>query len=695
VLDHGGRVLTDASLYLIYWGASWCSAPRPDASQVSDAVTRLVAGPYLKPLAQYRGAGLHELAYSSVLCTSDPPSPFSIDAVASMVLERIANGAGAEPVGADRLYMVVMPSGAKPDAAGITGAHATFDYAEGAPVPFAWVASDDGLDALTVRIAHLIVDACTDPEGDGFRVSDERSPYDWLEVANLCAAPLRLDGVAAQPYWSLEQGRCLDAGDFNGAPEPARRLVSPGLDQPGAAPIEPVSVPARHPGPSIAVRVQPGVMPPGLPPRTDRPAAFDSPYTAGLYATAAFVPLAGIVVSAMLYIVAFAPLGIMAKIAAPVGGLLVSLAAWLLAGIPGRRVAESHLANIDEYGQIRLRLEQLRPRINALVDPTQPPLPLTATDALREARELAAMLDKDLSQPGIRWLLAHGYIHAWMTIHRAEEALLVGDRVGRVIGEGLNDELRLEDSQIPHADELLTRLRRAIRALSPSSADRYLHAPNGLPGISTDDGAGVDPMDVARNLLRTVRRAINEYRDELWSGLVRSRNQLRWTVLISGTTAYLLLIVLLLVGLDSRAVVGAGIFFIFGAEIGLIARLRRESEADKAIEDFGLERARLIAAPLLSGLASVFGVLIMGLAHVKVGGVSFGPEPPTGRSVPALVDIFNLAANPTGFIGAAIFGLTPSLLIDYLQAQTSSFKQALKISEATGGMPAAAKETKT
>jgi hypothetical protein len=563
------------------------------------------------------------------------------------------------------------------------------------PAHFAWASSAGGLDPLTLRISHLVVNALTDPEGDSIRFADEGPGDEWLEVASLCSTPLRLQGVAARGYWSRTHGRCLTTADFDRGAGPVRRLLEPA---PPAAAGAPLAATARTGGGNQArdsgAATPATALPPvriaiaHLPPRPEVRPGEDSPYLAGLSATAVLVPPVAIAVTALALIAAVSPAGIQSRFAGPVIGGVVALAAWLAGGLWSARLAISRLANSDEYGQVRLRLEELRPRLNCLIDSGASSIPPAAAESLLAARDLAAMLDEDLSIPGIRWVVAHGFIGAWMTIHRAEEALFIADDVGRIISEGLVDELRLEDSGMDHSDELLNWVRRALRALSPASADRYLHVPDGNAANSADEGIGVDRQDVARNVLRTARRVINEYRDEIWSGLIRARNQLQRTVLFSGILAYALVVLMPFAGLDSAALAAASVFFIFGALVGMIARLRLESGANKAVEDFGLETTRLMAAPLLSGLAAIFGVLLLGLAHVQLAGLSLGPAPPSGQAVPTLNQIFSLAGNPAGFLGAAIFGLTPSLLLDYLQTETKALKEALRITEATGAPPA-------
>ena len=53
------------------------------------------------------------------------------------------------------------------------------------------------------------------------------------------------------------------------------------------------------------------------------------------------------------------------------------------------------------------------------------------------------------------------------------------------------------------------------------------------------------------------------------------------------------------------------VLYLVGALAGLLNRLRIESSRSSAVEDFGLHLARLIATPLLSGLAGVAGVYLV------------------------------------------------------------------------------------
>jgi hypothetical protein len=166
--------------------------------------------------------------------------------------------------------------------------------------------------------------------------------------------------------------------------------------------------------------------------------------------------------------------------------------------------------------------------------------------------------------------------------------------------------------------------------------------------------------------------------------------------------------------------VTAGILFFVGAIIGLFNRLYLDGHTDSGVEDFGLSTARLVSTPLASGLAAVFGVLVSVLLPGLLDGVlpasgTPTPTPPTsaivapspqvafsgasGQLVPvaspsapavqlpgktvSLGDVFDVQRYPFEVVLAAIFALTPGLLITRLQRQTDKFKADLNSTQAS------------
>ncbi len=105
----------------------------------------------------------------------------------------------------------------------------------------------------------------------------------------------------------------------------------------------------------------------------------------------------------------------------------------------------------------------------------------------------------------------------------------------------------------------------------------------------------------------------------------------------------------------------ATILFSVGGLVGLFSRLYDQSKTDTSIEDYRLATARLIAAPLYSGLSAIGGVLVIQRA-------------------------FDLSV--ASILIAAAFGLTPSLFTSAIQKEADQYKTDLKSTTApTGAKP--------
>jgi hypothetical protein len=208
-VDRHGLVLSRELLYLIYWGSAWTYlSTTPTADQATSAVRTMLASSYLAGLAQYRGVGRGEVRGSSVLASSEPPDGFTDDDVARFVRDQLAAGTIAGPDADNQtVYGVVMPPSIKPDHA--EGEHNTF-RGHGQTIHYAWFANAGSLHTLTGIMSHEIVEAATDPEGNGFiGVDGTCSQEGWCEIADVCSSAGVVDGVAVRSYWSDEAGKCI------------------------------------------------------------------------------------------------------------------------------------------------------------------------------------------------------------------------------------------------------------------------------------------------------------------------------------------------------------------------------------------------------------------------------------------------------------------------------------------------------
>ena len=152
-------------------------------------------------------------------------------------------------------------------------------------------------------------------------------------------------------------------------------------------------------------------------------------------------------------------------------------------------------------------------------------------------------------------------------------------------------------------------------------------------------------------------------------------------MIFAGSTAYSVLGLGLVLEVSTTAVASGVAYYLIGGVIGLFQQLRAASAADTVTEeDYGLSTARLIHTPLFSGIAAVAGVALAVLAPVaapKTATEGSGVQPTAKLS-----QVFDIENYPAGVVVAAIFGLTPSLLITRLQQQAEQYKADLRGSEA-------------
>jgi hypothetical protein len=288
---------------------------------------------------------------------------------------------------------------------------------------------------------------------------------------------------------------------------------------------------------------------------------------------------------------------------------------------------------------------------------------------------------------GQRWILGSGYTDIWNRLHRAEEAVMLLAPVSTLRAIAQDARLRLTGSNVPNAKSLLD----------------DIAGDSGV--IKTLDKADLSEHDIAdlRERLRTVRFALNKYTDQIWDKVLRARNQLSRTMIVTGIVAYGGVALALVAGADKATILGASAFFIVGALIGLFTRLRAEAASSVPIDDYGFANARLAAAPLISGLAAIAGVVITAKFILPTSDVVAPASVDDSgkvtnvaaqvRQPASLHDIFDLDVDPQGLLVAAIFGATPGLVLDRLQKLGEQYKTDLQKSSVTDGGEAAPAKT--
>jgi len=216
-VDSGGQVLTNVNVFLVFWGAVWTQNPTPSAGEITNCVTSILSGPYMSALAQYRNIGNGMLYGTTQVTTSDPPGVFSNDDVGNLLKNLIAAKTVPGPEEVDQLlYVVIMPAGVSSDQQEIVGIHYNFV----GNILCAWVMNDGTLDSVTTIFSHELVEACTNPKGDGFQLNAPghcvANPFNWCEIGDICEGNTGVvNGVVVQAYWSTSDNACVVPGGTN------------------------------------------------------------------------------------------------------------------------------------------------------------------------------------------------------------------------------------------------------------------------------------------------------------------------------------------------------------------------------------------------------------------------------------------------------------------------------------------------
>lgn len=372
----------------------------------------------------------------------------------------------------------------------------------------------------------------------------------------------------------------------------------------------------------------------------------------------------------------------------------IAAGATIVLSLVMRGAGRPETANSAEYGRLAAELEVLQGRLGTPApaadlfaqDTSEPDAAGASRAAREEASRQVAAIERELGRAGApgplgwRWFLQDGYVALWRRLHRANEALFETVSKTELLRGASGDALRLKTSTIPNKDELLARVSVAAAALG-GFPGLTLGSPTTAP-TPTTNGETMKP-ETACALLRDVREAINQFRDDARDGMVRARNRLMWTVLLTGLVIYSLLALAVANGATRSQIVAGTAFYLVGAAVGLGRQLQvaASGQAGKE-EDYGLSVIRLAHAPLLSGIAAVGGVVLLAMAPALI--------PDTSSEVPELAKIFDLGDNRTGLVVAAVFGLTPGLLFKRLQAQAERYSADLASTKAAqAGAPSA------
>jgi hypothetical protein len=399
--------------------------------------------------------------------------------------------------------------------------------------------------------------------------------------------------------------------------------------------------------------------------------------------------------------------------------MAVGLVFLLLISLAIAPTAQPQQANPGVANALRAELAEMKTRVGDVRDRTSAGV---AEEVALIQGQIATIEGKlNSTELDLSWVFGSGYVSLWRQIHRLDEALVALSRREVAASEGISDVLRINGSAIPNRRELSLQLTRATpvlccaasRYIAPSDAIALASALTPTPGelallqpaaapvesgngkadeapavesstvatatlMSPDGEASREDVNLAFAVVRKVRRAVNDFRDDRREGLVRARTTLAMHVLATSTIAYLLLLLVILTGPPTGSIVAVAAFFLVGALVGLYRQLgAATNQRIVPEEDYGLHYARLVATPLFSGLAGAAGVYLA-VVLSSFGPVFAGGTETTAVTIPKLSSVYDLSSNAAGLLVAAVFGLTPNLIITRLQAQAEAFKADIK-----------------
>jgi hypothetical protein len=438
-------------------------------------------------------------------------------------------------------------------------------------------------------------------------------------------------------------------------------------------------------------------------------------YGGSLVLTSVAFPIVASVATICFYLApefAFPLLAISSKWYAPVYGFLAACITWLLFAVLCFRFATASGAHMHAYMSLKSRHSELKARlgigddkcIEQCLSEMQQKLGIVKDDVCRnEALREAYYAYTDLNQilfhncSGIEWTSRTGYFQAWRIVHRAQEALVEVEPPQEVIADAVRDIRFIQNSALTDSKALIRKMLQAVKDLCPKAMVYFeelrtdknytdlfeenvpVQCPHQPPQLSV---SSIDPNQknpgqsdqVAREVVQQVKHSLHAYQDNLRSGLVRWRNIIYIAIALTGFVTYLLLSIVLLWNTTQFAIGTATAYYMIGAVTGLFVLFYNETNnLDAPADDYGLSVARMIATPVLSGLAAIGGVLILATLPTL-----------SGQKVPDMGMIFNGTVTLEYFFAAAIFGYAPNLIIRNLQQRAQKYSTDLRNSQGEG-----------
>jgi hypothetical protein len=175
----GGRTMSQASLYPIFWGDAWKNPPAgfPTIDNVLNDIAAMAASPYLTGLSQYiPGIPVARLEQAYFVDGYNPPGSFT--SVDTDYIAWYMMAYGPIPEALDTVVCVMMPPGITHP--GLNGEHSFTIVPNLNTIPVLWVLYRSRA-GISCTFSHELVETMTDPDGTGVQINP-RGITNWNEI---------------------------------------------------------------------------------------------------------------------------------------------------------------------------------------------------------------------------------------------------------------------------------------------------------------------------------------------------------------------------------------------------------------------------------------------------------------------------------------------------------------------------------
>jgi hypothetical protein len=376
-------------------------------------------------------------------------------------------------------------------------------------------------------------------------------------------------------------------------------------------------------------------------------------FSAAFVRTANLVPLVAALASAAIYIALPQSLYLRPSFAIA-GGIVLALIIWTTVALPYFSSTTADKADVYSYNLLVSRYKQLTEELNIYKDTAISDDPGNVVHTNKNIREAENYLQAAwivLFQRSSTWVSGIGYVNLSRLLHRSDESLILIRSMPDVIASAAADDSRLVNLKNSSINN-----RKYYRRVISTTLQELDQKPS-LMQVDPTDGTveGKFNQDArerrARTMLREVRFALNQFYDDQWEKQVHARNNLIQITIVTGLSVYILLAFAILAVVPISTLIAGTLYFLIGAIVGLLSRLYEQSKADTSIENVHLARARLMASPLISGLAALGGVVVT--QKLATSGIASPFD----------------TINAINILAAAAFGLAPNLFFNAIQNQ--------------------------